>query len=261
MRVDRFVAIVIFFACAPFLPAPSQASTVTTTIAVPTSIGLGADTQIRRSNPTTNYGAGETVQIKRTAACCDALDIKTYLKFDIAAAIAAFDAATLLGIERLELVSYTFNTGSPVRLFGLTETNDDWAEGSIHWNNAPGNNTGSATGMASSAIYLGRTGYPTSNDGDSFSIAQADLSSGTQALNTYLANDTDNVLSFALTRENAFSDGTGFYAKENTSGIAAPTLFVTISYEEAAETPAPLAAALLAAALPLLIRRRHTRAG
>lgn len=102
-----------------------------------------ADATIRYNAPNTPAGGENTITVAGSDVVTSALTpvTKSYLRFDLTG-FPAINSATL----KLAVVAAS-NVNSPNYFYGtcqlLSETSDTWDESTIHWNNAPQNNTSS----------------------------------------------------------------------------------------------------------------------
>lgn len=107
------------------------------------NITAEADAVVRYNSPTTPLGGGNTVTVAGSDVTTSALTpvTKSYFRFDLAG-LPQLNNATL----KLAVVAAS-NVNSPNYFYGtfhlLSEASDTWDEATIHWNNAPQNNTSS----------------------------------------------------------------------------------------------------------------------
>ncbi|MDY0167380.1 MAG: DNRLRE domain-containing protein [Thermoguttaceae bacterium] len=233
---------------------------------ITTADGAGADAYVENMTGTrvnNNYGGTTAVQLKNAGPDPNTsnqyLSRKTYLRFDLDA-VGALDTQ----IAWLELTAASGTSGTyAFDVYGLLDghAGEGWTEsgsGSITWNNAPGNDTGSLDGvLGDDAVYLGQ--FATSG----YSSGQV-LQFGSQELIDFLNADTDGRVTLILTRfthdDNYGGHSNSFHSKEgsfNTLGdfSLAPRLIVYA-------VPEPSAFLLsLFGLLFLACRRRGRRRG
>lgn len=180
-----------------------------------------ADAQVvAGSNADDNYGIESTMFIKN-AGFESAVTRKPYLRFDLSSFDGSFAGTSL----NLVLTGNNDGTDSPttfaVHVYGLNdnEANQTWDEATITWNNAPGNDTGSGSGFVSDdTTFLGILNVTTSDVGNSI------VSFSSTALSDFLAADSDDQVTFMLSRtDNEIGHNLGFNTKES-SGERAPYL-------------------------------------
>ncbi len=182
----------------------------------------------------------------------------TYLQFDLSSLSQPVQSASL------ELTAFTNDLASDFTVWGLTdESQEGWSEtgtGQLDNSNAPAfNDLDAATDQG--AFQTGNvTELGSFNLGGSVSSNTAISFSGTgTAMADFLNADTDNLVTFLITRDVAASSGNGgleMWSKEgavseNNSALA-PDLEITV-------IPEPSAAALILGVLAgaLVIRRRR----
>ncbi|MFA5204239.1 MAG: DNRLRE domain-containing protein [Lentisphaeria bacterium] len=165
---------------------------------------------------------------------------KTYLRFDTAGLTGTVQTASL----RLDFV----NVGSATTLnvYGLNDSasGQNWGESAITWNNAPGNDTSSSTGMdAGSTTLLGSFAV----NGNGF----ANLSAASLA--TFLNADTDHLVTFILVP----TAGVNVQAYSKDVTVATSAMYPTLS----GTVPEPASALILLAGAGSLALGRRRRDG
>lgn len=217
---------------------------------ITTGIGDGADVFVGGGvNAGTNFNDDPNNQIWVQAGTNADAYRKGYLRFDLSGIKGAYQGAELtlqVRIDNAVRVSvYGLNDGASGDA-GSGSTG--WGENAITWNNAPGNNTGSGTGVTSAATLLGT--FDMTDTSDNSSGPYVFSSSG---LLSFLNADTNGRATMILTGSASIGgDGglsAGFYTKEHTPaggslGDAAPKLTLipegdvarTVSYGDGADT-------------------------
>ena len=123
-------------------------------------------------------------------------------------------------------------TGPQVfNVFGIKDNiaGEDWGESTITWSNAPGNDLDGHSSMGADAILLGTftlDGQGTPGEVITFSNSN---------LINYLNDDTNNIVSFAISRETIQNDTGGWihnFASKEHSIYDAPMLDLTYSIPE-----------------------------
>jgi hypothetical protein len=191
-------------------------------INIDTSIGNGADSYISTwpGEQTQNFGDAESLYLKNDAGT-GFVNRKTYMRFDLSDINASLLDATLL----LSFFEDTDPTAGnrEFNVYGLIDghNEENWDEYSITWNNAPANNTGSASGLISGEyVTLGSFQFNSAGatPGDSALFSSA-------ALTTFLQNDTDDLATLIIIRQDRTLTNIGFASKENQI-LSAPTLLL-----------------------------------
>jgi hypothetical protein len=214
-----------------------------------TATGTGADAQVHYDQPwnpgtaDTNYGADGYPGIKfyNQDISPDLIgkvwSMKSYLRFDTTGLSGTATGASFALV--FEAVSGT----NVLNVYGLLDSapGQNWGESTITWNNAPGNDTTSDSGVTSAAVLLG-TWVVSGNGAQSFSSAN---------LVNFVNADTDRQLTFILTNQTA-NTNVQFGAKEANPGVY-PTLSVTV--------PEPASALILLAGAGSLALGRRRRDG
>lgn len=194
---------------------------------ITTDLGNGADAYVRSSlggnnAANTNYGSSGSVLVKHDTGL-PGNNRKGYLRFDLGS------VSEPIGDARLEL-AYAERSGDPFaepstyNVFGLIDghAGENWDEFGITWNNAPGNNIGSAGGLlAGETTLLGSFDLSLSG----VSIGDA-VSFSSSVFVDFLQSDTNDLITLIITRQQRNFSVEGFASKENLS-LAAPFLELT----------------------------------
>ncbi|WP_417848924.1 DNRLRE domain-containing protein [Thalassoglobus sp.] len=186
-----------------------EASMVTVT----TDTGAnGADARIRLSQANTNYGSSEFVSMQNDTTTSR----KTYLRFDLSSISSVTNATLFLTPTDNFAGSVTFN------LYGLNDLDvgEGWGESTITWNNAPANLVGSPSAVDTlRAPLLGSFMFAGLSDGVSIAFTNT-------AIRDFVNSDSNNFLTFILTRSNTGSSNLTFASKETLDAVPFPTLQV-----------------------------------
>ncbi|MCA2660661.1 MAG: DNRLRE domain-containing protein [Microcystis sp. M049S2] len=202
-------------AVSTFVIAPVQAATVNRT----TAFGNGADTFVVNINPDTNFNAVDpTVAIKGDSTVIR----KGYLRFDLNSINKSNISNAIFNW------TYVDNNSTPplssYSVYGLNDGNagENWNESTITWNNAPANGGGN-TIDSSQTTFLGLFSFnPTSTPfGTIISFSDPKLVS-------FLQNDTNNLATLIITRDN-FNVSTQNFAGKEATQFAPPTLQLEIT--------------------------------
>jgi hypothetical protein len=221
-----------------------------------------ADTYVRAGTSTnTNYNAGATLPYLDVKSQSGDMQWtrKTYVRFDLSSYTDPITDASLDLVIAGALGASTSTKVWTFAVYGLRDDfapgagilGNDWGETAITWNNAPGNDLASSTGIDVAAMYgaapLGTftiTGKGTTGSGVGISGGPG------SALVDFLKSDTDGRVTFVVVRP---TDGTTtesvvhqFASRENSS-YAGPQLNLV---------PEPATLALLGAGLAFVAARR-----
>jgi hypothetical protein len=181
---------------------------------ITTADGDGADTYIRsnlfNNAANVNYGSSSVLAIKHDTGL-SGNNRKGYIRFDLSSINTQFNDSRL----HLAYLGDHPDSQSPsvYNIYGLNDEdpNENWNESSITWNTAPGNNTGSAGGVeGNSTVFLGTLTLTLSglSAGDSVSFSSPDLL-------TFLQADTNDLVTFIITRQQRNFGIETFASKEN----------------------------------------------
>ncbi len=191
-------------------------------VSITTADGNGADAFVRAGAfADANFGAETELLVKHDVSLND-FTRKTYLRFDLSQLSGADpqDARLKLTVANPDCDAVTFN------LFGLNDgdAGENWNEATLSWNNAPGNDSASQSGMNGSATLLGTFTVDAAHLGEVVSLASAGLV-------TFLQADTDGRATLMLTRQGpptASNTGSQDFAAKEHSTLDAPLLDLTI---------------------------------
>lgn len=177
-------------------------------IPVPTVLTSVADTYIRASAGTTNYGSNDLMVANNSSTRF------TFIRFDISALGTISEA-------KLELETTIAASGEDYDVLGLLEGDDDWVEGTLTWNTSS-NLSGSAIDLAD--VYGGAT-IASFTDSGAGVFTVFDVSSGNVI--DFLNADTDGLVTFVISELGIVdTSGTGWATKEHASALT-PTLTLT----------------------------------
>lgn len=184
---------------------------------VTTEDGLGADTFVTSTAPTTNYGGEEHVTVKNDSGT-GKLHRKSYVRFDLSGVREQLTGATL------ELTFYFASVNSPCSsdfdIYGLVDLHpgEMWDESAVAWNTAPAN-TGGGTGLVADEVtHLGTLTLPICDldVGDLITFTTPELVS-------FLDADTDGLATLIIVRKQANLTNQCFASKEHAT-FSAPRL-------------------------------------
>ncbi len=167
----------------------------------------------------TNYGAIEVLAVKHDTGL-PGNNRKTYIRFDLSGAVPPFAEATL------RLTYAGTNRDRPANpstysVYGLVDGHpgENWDEGTITWNNAPGNSVSSAGGLLpGDVMFLGAftLNVPTMALGAPVSFSSPELLD-------FVQRDTNGVVTLILTRlERNFS--IEYFASRESPDLPPPSL-------------------------------------
>ncbi|MDA0322284.1 MAG: hypothetical protein O2923_06150 [Verrucomicrobia bacterium] len=213
------------------MPMLTPSAALPASLTLDTTQGLGADAEVKgmmtSDQSGQNFGDGETFAARWAPAY--PRHEKGYIRFDLPDGEATFTNAALN-------IYWTRNFSKTYEVYGLLERGDYgsnvlaetsrldelWPESDLTWDNAPGNVDDIAdNGVNGDALYLYAFTTPASEQ----SVLSNDDAAETAALLSFIAADTDGLVTFII-RAVADSSGQGrFGTKENSDAtIHAPIL-------------------------------------
>ena len=209
---------------------------------ITTSVGNGADAFIHYDAPDSNHGASSVVAVKTDYVLWNCR--KGYFRFDISAFAGPIESVSF----ELAYSSMTSDYGadpSTYYVYGLSDghAGEDWGELDITWNNAPGNDKSSKSGVLSSqAMLLGTydVQFSTISAGDKVTFSS-------DALLDFVNADTDSLVTLIVGRQQQNTRIELFASKENAS-FEAPALSIV---------PEPATMSVLALGGLAMLRRRR----
>ena len=165
---------------------------------ITTAAGNGADAYVDSQNSTNNYGAETAITVTDKRR-------KIYMRFDISQ-FASIGKPAILQLTQTS----TVNTDYVCNIYGLVDSSAGqmWNEQTMTWDNAPANST--LDNLTTNATLLGSFLVTASN-------AAGDIHSfSTNTLDTFIANDTDGVITLILTHKTSAQYwSVSFGTKEN----------------------------------------------
>jgi hypothetical protein len=159
------------------------------------------------------YGTASTLVVKNATTTDN--QRKAYIRFDLTGQdVHSTPNASLL------LIASTWDDTTPWQVYGLKngDAGESWVESSITWNNAPANTTTSGDALVSSRVVLLGT---LATAGALPSGSALELRSA--ALDAFLLADTNDRVTFILTRASTASGNSVVASREHTT-LAAPAL-------------------------------------
>jgi hypothetical protein len=204
--------------------APSMAASFT---AIQDSfVAGGSNANVNYDPPTSTGTTYDVIAIKNDTNLAN--NRKGYLQFNPTSV-----PTNVAEIEEVRLdLSYVRGGTAPftgnVYLYAIPDNAglENWNEGTVTWNNAPLNDTGSNAGFNSSAVLLATKNLNTTlTSGQTLSFSSNDFP---QIANFMATNTTDSKVTFMLSRDNPGNANTNalvFASRENLS-FAGPTLFL-----------------------------------
>ena len=185
-----------------------------------TTLEASADAFVRAGNDgttnfaATNFGTLSTLVVKNSATAIT--QRKSYVRFDLTGQ----DIHVTPNASLQFAVSSAWVDATPLQVYGLknADAGESWGESTITWNNAPANTTSSGDGLVSSRVTLLGTLAVTGAQ----PLGQV-LELRSAALDAFLLADTDNKVTFILTRASTLAGNSIVASKEDTT-FAAPAL-------------------------------------
>jgi hypothetical protein len=163
---------------------------------------------------TTNFGTAPTLVVKNSTTA--ATQRKSYIRFDLTGQ----DIHATPNASLQFAVSSAWVDATPWQVYGLknADAGESWGESTITWNNAPANTTSSGDGLVSSRVTLLGTLAVTGAQ----PLGQV-LELRSTALNAFLLADTNNQVTFIVTRASTAAGNSIVASREDTT-FAAPAL-------------------------------------
>jgi methionine-rich copper-binding protein CopC/lysophospholipase L1-like esterase len=226
-----------------FTTAASSATAVITT-----ADGNGADAYVHKgANGNNNYGGGTNLWAQDFSGTSS---VAVYIRFDLSGYVSgSFTSATLsLTSNEQATVPLGSAAGRDFRIHGLLDgqAGNNWGEGTITYNNAPGLTIGS--GVASADIDPAKTVLLANTLVQVGNGLMVDLSN--PALLSFLNNDTDGLVTFIVSGPVTGASTAFDWAAKEHATLAAPTLTFDV-------IPEPSAALLGGFSMLALLRRRR----
>ncbi len=197
-------------------PASETVSATPSTLSGKTTLEASADAFVRAgsTNSSTNFGSSATLVVKNSATADT--QRKSYIRFDLAGQ----DINATPNASLQFAVSSAWVDATPLQVYGLknADVGEAWGESTITWNNAPANTTGSGDGLVSSRVTLLGTLAVTGAQ----PLGQV-LELRSAALDAFLLADTDDRVTFIVTRASTAAGNSIVASKEDTT-FAAPAL-------------------------------------
>jgi hypothetical protein len=196
-------------------PASETVSAIPQPFSSISTLESSADAFVRAgSSANANSGTATTLVVKNATTADN--QRKAYIRFDLTGQdINATPNASLQFV-----VASAWDETTPWQVYGLknADAGESWVESSITWNNAPANTTGSGDALVSSrVVFLGTL----ATTGPQPLGKVLELQSA--ALDAFLLADTNNQVTFILTRTSTAAGNSVVASRENTT-LAAPVL-------------------------------------
>lgn len=181
-----------------------------------------------QSNNSGPYGSSTILALKYSEPGDTNYSRKTWIRYDLSDLVVSNFSSPSLELPIIESGLGTDATGTwTFHVYGLTdESLDSWSEASLLWNTAPANVTGSGTAVdPTKTVSLGTftlTGKGYSGSSTTYTIGGA-------ALQSFLAADTNQRVTFIVTRDTQAPNATVNYAHAIASrehGTVAPASLV-----------------------------------
>ncbi|MFM2170855.1 MAG: hypothetical protein RI957_1084 [Verrucomicrobiota bacterium] len=185
--------------------------------AFPTTATLepSADAFVRGgASASTNFGTATQLVVK-SATTTDNYR-KAYIRFDLTGQ----DPQSTPNAALQFVVASAWDDATPWQVYGLknADAGESWVESSITWNNAPANTTTTGDGLVSSRVTLLGTLAVTGTQ----PLGQV-LELRSAALDAFLLADTDNRVTFIVTRNSTLASNSIVASRESAT-FAAPAL-------------------------------------
>jgi methionine-rich copper-binding protein CopC len=196
-------------------PASQTVSATPRAFSSTSTLEASADAFVRAgTSATTNFGTAPTLVVKNSATADT--QRKSYIRFDLTGQ----DINATPNASLQFAVSSAWVDATPWQVYGLknADAGESWGESTITWNNAPANTTSSGDGLVSSRVVLLGTLAVTGAQ----PLGQV-LELRSAALDAFLLADTDDKVTFILTRASTAAGNSIVAAKEDTT-FAAPAL-------------------------------------
>jgi methionine-rich copper-binding protein CopC len=201
-------------------PASQTVSATPRAFSGTTTLEASADAFVRAGSDgttnfaATNFGTVSTLVVKNSATAAN--QRKSYIRFDLTGQ----DIHATPNASLQFAVSSAWVDATPLQVYGLknADVGEAWGESTITWNNAPANTTGSGDGLVSSRVTLLGTLAVTGAQ----PLGQV-LELRSAALDAFLLADTDDKVTFIVTRASTLGGNSVVASKEDTT-FAAPAL-------------------------------------
>jgi hypothetical protein len=201
-------------------PASETVSATPRPFSSMTTLEASADAFVRAGSDattnfaTTNFGTAPTLVVKNSTTA--ATQRKSYIRFDLTGQ----DIHATPNASLQFAVSSAWVDATPWQVYGLknADAGESWGESTITWNNAPANTTSSGDGLVSSRVTLLGTLAVTGAQ----PLGQV-LELRSTALNAFLLADTNNQVTFIVTRASTAAGNSIVASREDTT-FAAPAL-------------------------------------
>ncbi len=197
-------------------PASQTVSATPRALSSMTTLEASADAFVRAgSHAATNFGTTASTLVVKNSATADT-QRKSYIRFDLTGQ----DIHATPNASLQFAVSSAWVDATPLQVYGLknADAGESWGESTITWNNAPANTTGSGDGLVSSRVTLLGTLAVTGAE----PLGQV-LELRSAALDAFLLADTDDKVTFIVTRASTAAGNSIVASKEDTT-FAAPAL-------------------------------------
>jgi len=181
-----------------------------------TTLEASADAFVRAGSTNTNSNFGNSTTLVAKNSTTADIQRKSYIRFDLTGQ----DISATPNASLQFAVSSAWVDATPLQVYGLknADAGESWGEGTITWNNAPANTTSSGDGLVSSRVTLLGTLAVTGAQ----PLGQV-LELRSAALDAFLLADTDDKVTFIVTRASTLAGNSIVASKEDTT-FAAPAL-------------------------------------